>query len=150
MGEAVVSSASAEPSGPPTAERTYHVDPEAIVRYAGASGDFTSFHYDVERARSMGYDTLFAMGMLAAGQLGTLAATVAGAPIRSISFRFLSRSWVGRNVTCRVWRVPAGGHGLDDVHDGDVLQLRAIDDTGVAVVSGQAFVSPPERTRTSE
>ena len=61
-----------EPSGPPVVEATYHVNPEAIVRYAGASGDFTSFHYDVDRARSMGYDTLFAMGMLAAGHLGTV------------------------------------------------------------------------------
>jgi acyl dehydratase len=130
-----------EPSGPPTAQVTYHVDPEAIVRYAGASGDFTSFHYDTDRARSMGYDTLFAMGMLAAGHLGTLAASVAGEPIRSISFRFLARSWVGRDVTCRVWREPGG--------DGDVLELRAVDDTGTAVVSGQALVSRPARARRS-
>src|SRR4051812_1917048 len=139
----------AEPPGPPAAEVIYRVDPEAIVRYAGASGDFTSFHYDVERARSMGYDTLFAMGMLAAGHLGTLAASVAEEPIRSISFRFLSRSWVGRDVICRVWREPTGGNGSGGVPKGDVLELRAVDDTGVAVVSGRALLSPSGGTRTS-
>jgi len=129
----------AEPAGPPTAETTYRVNPEAIVRYAGASGDFTSFHYDVERARSMGYDTLFAMGMLAAGHLGTLAASVAGAPVRSISFRFRSRSWVGHDVVCRAWREVGA--------DGEVgLQLRAADETGVALVTGYALISPPADT----
>jgi acyl dehydratase len=132
----------AEPAGPPAAEATYRVDPEAIVRYAGASGDFTSFHYDVVRARSMGYDTLFAMGMLAAGHLGTLAASVAEAPVRSISFRFLSRSWVGRDVVCRAWRA--------EQTDGEVgLHLRAVDDTGVAIVTGYALISAPAGTRTS-
>ena len=125
------------------AERTYRVDPEAIVRYAGASGDFTSFHYDTARAHSMGYDTLFAMGMLAAGQLGTLAAEVAGSPIRSISFRFLSRSWVGHDVTCQVRR--ATGDGSEP----DVLVLRAVDDTGAEVVTGRAELSSPEAARTS-
>jgi acyl dehydratase len=133
---------SVEPAGPPTAEATYHVNPEAIVRYAGASGDFTSFHYDVDRARSMGYDTLFAMGMLAAGHLGTLATSVAGDSIRSISFRFLSRSWVGHDVVCRAWR--------DERADGDVgLHLRAVDDTGVALVTGYALIRQPAETRTS-
>lgn len=134
--------APADPFGSPTAEATYRVDPEAIVRYAGASGDFTSFHYDVDRARSMGYDTLFAMGMLAAGHLGTLAASVAGDSIRSISFRFLSRSWVGHGVVCRAWR--------EERADGEVgLHLRAVDDTGVALVAGYAVISRPVGTRTS-
>jgi acyl dehydratase len=133
---------SAEPSGPPAAEARYHVDLEAIVRYAGASGDFTSFHYDVDRAKAMGYDTLFAMGMLAAGHLGTLAASVAGSPVASISFRFLSRSWVGHDLICRAWR--------EEGADGEAgLRLRAVDDTGVAVVSGYAVISPPAGTRTS-
>lgn len=132
-----------QPAGPPTAERTYRVNPEAIVRYAGASGDFTSFHYDVDRASSMGYDTLFAMGMLAAGHLGTLAAAIAGAPVRTISFRFLSRSWVGRDVVCRAWR--------EERPDGEVgLELRAVDDTGAAIVSGYALISQKPGTRTSE
>ena len=137
-----MSPVSVEPSGPPTAEVTYHLDAEAIVRYAGASGDFTSFHYDVDRAKSMGYDTLFAMGMLAAGHLGTLAASIAEGPVRSISFRFLSRSWVGHDVVCRVW--------ADESQDGEVgLHLRAVDDTGAVVVSGYAAVSSPAGTRMS-
>jgi len=122
------------PATPPDAETRYRVDPEAIVRYAGASGDFTSFHYDGERARSMGYDTLFAMGMLAAGRLGTLAASVADGPIESISFRFLARSWVGRDVVCRAWRVEAA-EGIAG------LQLLATDDTGLDLVSGYARIS---------
>ena len=56
--------------------RTVPIRREHLVRYAGASGDFTSFHYDVDRAHAMGHDTLFAMGMLAAGHLGTMAASV--------------------------------------------------------------------------
>jgi len=132
----------AEPVGQPIAETVYRVDPEAIVRYAGASGDFTSFHYDTARARSMGYDTLFAMGMLAAGHLGTLAAAVAGAPVRTISFRFLSRSWVGHDVVCRAWR--------DERADDELgLRLEAADDTGTAVVSGYALISSAGRGSTS-
>jgi acyl dehydratase len=131
----------AEPVGPPIAEAVYRADPEAVVRYAGASGDFTSFHYDVERARSMGYDTLFAMGMLAAGHLGTLAAEVAGAPVRTISFRFLSRGWLGHDVVCRAWR--------DERDNGQLgLRLQAVDDTGTAVVSGYALLSSPGGRRT--
>jgi len=132
----------AEPSATPTAETRYRVNPEAIVRYAGASGDFTSFHYDVDRARSMGYDALFAMGMLAAGHLGTLAASIAGAPIESISFRFLSRSWIGHDVVCRAWRVE---RSVGEVG----LELRATDDTGADLVSGYARISRTQGTRTS-
>ena len=79
---------------------TYAVDLPAIVRYAGASGDFTSFHYDAGALASAGYDRFFAMGMLVAGRLGALVATTFGDDaIRSFSVRFRKRSWVGDDVT---------------------------------------------------
>jgi acyl dehydratase len=42
-----------------------------IVRYAGASTDFNPLHHDDEHARSAGYPSLFAHGMLSAGILAS-------------------------------------------------------------------------------
>jgi acyl dehydratase len=42
-----------------------------FVRYQGASGDFNPIHHDDEFARAAGYPSVFSVGMLAAGVLGT-------------------------------------------------------------------------------
>jgi len=48
-------------------ERTVHLTREALVRYAGASGDFNQIHYRDDVARSVGLPGVLAHGMLTMG-----------------------------------------------------------------------------------
>lgn len=117
-------------------EESYQVTPEAIVRYAGASGDFTAMHYDQERLQQAGYEEFFAMGMLVAGRLGALLARTFGDDaIRELRVRFVSPSWVGRTVTCTLQAAAA-------VPDAARLSvdLVARDETGAIVAAGSALV----------
>ena len=49
------------------AERTVHLTREALVRYAGASGDFNPIHYRDDVAASVGLPGVLAHGMLTMG-----------------------------------------------------------------------------------
>ncbi len=53
--------------GDVVAERTVHLDREALVRYAGASGDFNPIHYRDDIARAVGLSGVLAHGMLTMG-----------------------------------------------------------------------------------
>ncbi|QTI69947.1 MaoC/PaaZ C-terminal domain-containing protein [Gordonia polyisoprenivorans] len=125
-----------------TIEANYDVTMQAIVRYAGASGDFTPVHYDTEALTAAGYDTFFAMGMLAAGRLGGLVATTYGDDsVRSLHTRFRHRSNVGTTVTLRLH--PSGS--IDD--DGCMnVRLEALDDSGTVIADGDARVLATEQT----
>ena len=117
-------------------EATYDVTMQAIVRYAGASGDFTPMHYDTDALRAAGYETFFAMGMLAAGRLGGLVATTYGEEhVRSLRTRFRARSDVGTTVTLRLH--PSGVVDAGGCMD---VRLEAVDDTGTVIVDGDARV----------
>jgi acyl dehydratase len=50
------------------------IDLPAIVRYAGASGDFNPMHYDRELAQRMGFEGNFAQGMFTAGLMSVIVA----------------------------------------------------------------------------
>jgi acyl dehydratase len=49
------------------AERTVHLTREALVRYAGASGDFNPIHYRDDIALAVGLPGVLAHGMLTMG-----------------------------------------------------------------------------------
>lgn len=67
-----------------------------IVRYAGASGDFTPLHHDSLIAAELGLERVFAMGMMTAGLLGHYAADWLGlARVRRLRVRFKDKTWVG-------------------------------------------------------
>jgi acyl dehydratase len=71
-----------------------------FVRYAGAGGDLNPVHHDEELARSAGLRSVFAMGMLHAGMLGTrLAGWVGPDNIRRYSVRFTGQVWPGDELT---------------------------------------------------
>ncbi len=56
------------------AERSVHLTREALVRYAGASGDFNPIHYRDDVAEAVGLPGVLAHGMLTMGiAVGTLA-----------------------------------------------------------------------------
>jgi acyl dehydratase len=74
---------------------------QMFVRYAGASGDFNPMHYDDEMARSAGYPSVFAQGMLIAGLLATFATDWLGAAtVRRFSVRFREQVWPADVLRC--------------------------------------------------
>jgi len=126
----------ATPTGDMPIVAEHEVTLDAIVRYAGASGDFTRIHWDAEEARSAGYDRFFAMGMLPAGWLSALLVDRFGqGSVRSFKVRFRSRTWIGERVRCeaRTSGLDAAGHRL--------VELRATDSTGELLVDGSAVVA---------
>ena len=53
--------------GDVVAEQSYEISRDALVRYAGASGDFNPIHYRDDTAQSAGLDGVLAHGMLTMG-----------------------------------------------------------------------------------
>ena len=118
-------------------ESFHDVTLEAIVRYAGASGDFTSIHWNAHDAREAGYDTFFAMGMLPAGWLSALLVRSFGpGSVQSFSVRFRSRSWLGLRVRCT-----AEGRELGPEPDQVVVTIAAVGPDGEVLVDGTATVA---------
>lgn len=72
-----------------------------IVKYAGASGDFNPIHHDETFAKSAGYPTVFAHGMLSAGFLSKCVTDFVGRPnLRLYRVSFRSQVWPGDTLTC--------------------------------------------------
>lgn len=119
-------------------ESHHDVTLESIVRYAGASGDFTAIHWDAAEARKAGYDTFFAMGMLPAGWLSALLVRAFGpGSVRSFSVRFRSRSWLGLRVRCT-----AQGLELGPEPGQLVVAIAAVGPDDEVLVEGTATVVP--------
>lgn len=71
-----------------------------IVRYAGASGDFTPIHHDEPLAQKVGLPGVFTMGMLQGGMLAHLVADWLGLRnVRRLGIRFEERVWPGDELT---------------------------------------------------
>jgi acyl dehydratase len=60
--------------------RTYTVDRDRLVRYAGASGDFNPIHYNDRFATEVGLAGVIAHGMLTMGLAGSAVVDWAGDP----------------------------------------------------------------------
>jgi acyl dehydratase len=72
------------------------VDLPAIVRYAGASGDFNPMHYDRDLAQSGGFPANFAQGMLTAGiSAAAISDRYGPRALRAFGVRFVSQLWCG-------------------------------------------------------
>jgi acyl dehydratase len=105
---------------------------QMFVRYAGASGDMNPMHYDDELARSAGYPSVFAQGMLSAALLATFATDWLGAPnIRRFAVRFRDQVWPGDVLTCSGTVTSVAG-------DVVAVQLAATRQTGGVAVTGDA------------
>lgn len=76
------------------------IDLPAIVRYAGASGDFNPMHYDRELAERTGFTTNFAQGMFTAGLMSVVVAE-RHTPQALVGFgvKFVSPLWCGESPT---------------------------------------------------
>ncbi len=64
--------------GQQLAERTVHLDREALVRYAGASGDFNPIHYRDDIAAAVGLPGVLAHGMLTMGIASSVVVSALG------------------------------------------------------------------------
>lgn len=62
-----------------------------IIRYGGASGDFSPIHFDDTQAHLLGFPSVIAMGLLPGGMLaGAVSQWLNGAFIRSMRIRFVA------------------------------------------------------------
>lgn len=107
-----------------------------FVRYQGASGDMNPIHHDTAFAAKAGYPTPFAVGMLAAGLLGTYATDWFGAEnVRRLKVQFREQAWPG-DVLTYTGRIAAkreeGGVRLVD------LELACARQTGGVHLKGWA------------
>lgn len=119
------------------------IEREDFVRYAGASGDFTRFHYDEPYAKEIGNPSVFAPGMLPAGYAGTLIENWLGLRrIESFRTRFQSRVWPGDRVT-----VTAEIVDVTETDDGAAteVELRITNGDDEEVISGAATATIPWR-----
>ena len=105
-----------------------------FVRYQGASGDMNPIHHDEGYARSAGFPTVFAVGMLGAGILGTYVAELFGPEnVRRFKVQFREQAWPDDVVTYTGTVVARRGNALD-------LELAATRQTGGVHLRGWATV----------
>lgn len=72
-----------------------------LALFAGASGDHNPIHIDIDFAKSVGMDDVFAHGMLGMAYLGRFLTSITDQRnIRSYSVRFSSITQVGAKLKC--------------------------------------------------
>lgn len=111
-----------------------------IARYAGASGDFNPIHVDEEFAKSAGFPSVFAMGMLTSGHLSRMVTDWFGvSSTLRFSTRFTGRVWPGDRLTlgARVTAVQAADAGENRAE----LELWVDNQEGQRVIAGAATVA---------
>ncbi|KRA24704.1 hypothetical protein ASD65_09955 [Microbacterium sp. Root61] len=80
-----------------------------LVRYAGAGGDFNPIHHDEIFARSAGYPSVIAHGLLTAGIAGgALAEAVGPLRLRRFAVRYSGQVFPGDTLT--VTATESGAH----------------------------------------
>jgi acyl dehydratase len=116
--------------GDPLPRQRHRIEREALVRYAGASGDFNRIHWDDEFARSVGLPGVIAHGMYSLGLAARAVTTYAGGPgaLRRLKVRFSAIIRPGQTLTVlgEVAEVAAGTA---------VIRFRAEDEQGERVLS---------------
>jgi acyl dehydratase len=113
-----------------------------FVRYQGASGDFNPIHHDEGFATSAGYPSVFSVGMLQAGILGTYCTEWLGAEhVRRFAVQFREQVWPGDHLVCSASvarRHEADGERYVDL---DLLVTRV--ESGGAAIKGTATFAVP-------
>jgi acyl dehydratase len=111
------------------------VDRLTLALFAGASGDHNPIHVDPEHARRLGYDDVFAHGMLSMAWLGRLLVEWARPDqLVSWSVRFTAPTPVGAVPTCT--------GTVTDVADGvATLEVQVALDSGEVTLRGTARIA---------
>jgi acyl dehydratase len=112
-----------------------------FVRYQGASGDLNPIHHDEQFARAAGFPTVFAVGMLQAGILGSYVTDCFGAAnVRRFRTQFREQAWPGDVLTYRATVTGLREENGQRLVDLDLLVTRQ---TGGTHIKGEAtFVVP--------
>jgi len=109
-----------------------------IAMYAGASGDFNPIHHDEPFARSAGYPSVFAHGMLSMGLAGRLLTDWLGdGVLREFGVRFVRQVWPGDTLRGRAIVTAVGADGRV------ALEVAASNQRGEPVIAGEAVALLP-------
>jgi acyl dehydratase len=100
--------------------------------YAAASGDFHPVHHDDTVAKSMGFPSVFAHGMLTMGLTGRfLEEVVERGMLTRYGARMVAQVWPGDTLTTTIT--------VTSVDDGIAeLALRTVNQDGLEVLAGHA------------
>lgn len=112
-----------------------------FVKYAGASGDFNSIHYDEPYARAAGNERVFGQGMFTAGVTSRVVTDWFGLePVDSFGVRFQSRVFPDDTIV-------ATGEVVDREGDQGTVEvaLEASTATGRTLLTGSATATLPGR-----
>ena len=111
-----------------------------FVRYQGASGDFNPIHHDEDFAKGAGFPSVFSVGMLQAGILGTYATDWLGAAnIRNFNVQFREQVWPGDHLVCTGKVARRYEDGSERKVDVDLLVTR-VESGGAAIKGSATFV----------
>lgn len=107
-----------------------------FVRFAGVSGDFNPVHHDELYARSLGYPSVFAMGMLTASLAARLLSSWFGlSSLRAYSARFLAPVWPHETLTVSGQIVERHRAALASI------DLIVVNQSGERKITGTAMVA---------
>ncbi len=107
-----------------------------LVKYAGASGDYNSIHYDDEAARAGGLDGVIAHGMLSMGFLGQFVENTFGAgSYKRLEVRFQGMVKLGEVITCRGVVTDIS---QENGREYAACEIEAVDSSGRVVTKGEA------------
>lgn len=116
-----------------------------IYLFAGITGDFNPAHVNEEYAKNTFFKTRIAHGILVAGFISTVIATRLPGPgtiYLKQDLQFLAPVHMGDTITARV-EVVAVEREKNRVR----LKTTCANQTGKAVLSGEALVSPPRASQ---
>jgi acyl dehydratase len=112
-----------------------------IIKYAGASGDFTLIHHDEEFAKSLGLPSILAMGMMHGGMLSRVVTDWAGdGRVKRYKIRFTGLVWPNDVLTFKgqvIRKYQESGENLVD------CQLSIVNQKGENTIFGEATVLLP-------
>jgi acyl dehydratase len=119
-----------------------HTTTQDLVKYAGASGDFSEIHYDKDFALGVGLPGVILHGALKAAYLGKLMTDWLGdpGPLRSLQCQHRGMDFPSESVTCQ------GRVARKYVEDGQSLadcEISIENSSGQTTAPGQATISLP-------
>lgn len=110
-----------------------------LALFAGASGDHTAIHIDIDEAKAAGLDDVIAHGMLVMAYAGRMLTRMRGVgPLQSFHVRFVAVTKVHDEITClaEAKEIIEGTSGRSEIYS-----IRAFDQVGQVKISGEATFS---------
>ena len=110
-----------------------------LALFAGASGDHNPIHIDIDFAKSVGMEDVFAHGMLGMAYLGRFLTSITDQrKIRSYAVRFCSITQVGAELRCTGKVVEIAAQNHEKLMK---LEISAIDQNNDVKLAGEAVIA---------